>query len=43
MLIVMLQDIAPMYYDIDSFKKGEIKNGLQRTADKIRRKQAAKK
>ncbi|KAK6497646.1 DEAH-box ATP-dependent RNA helicase prp43 [Arthrobotrys musiformis] len=33
-----LMDIAPNYYDIDSFEKGEIKTALQRTADKIARK-----
>ncbi|OCK79881.1 P-loop containing nucleoside triphosphate hydrolase protein [Lepidopterella palustris CBS 459.81] len=37
-----LLDIAPTYYDIDSFKKGEIRTALQRTIDKIRRKEAIK-
>ena len=36
------QDIAPTYYDISSFKKGEIRTSLQRTEEKIRRKQASK-
>ncbi|KAK6524526.1 DEAH-box ATP-dependent RNA helicase prp43 [Arthrobotrys megalospora] len=34
-----LMDIAPNYYDVDSFDKGEIKTALQRTAEKIARKQ----
>ncbi|KAK6506422.1 DEAH-box ATP-dependent RNA helicase prp43, variant 2 [Arthrobotrys conoides] len=33
-----LMDIAPNYYDIDSFEKGEIKTALVRTAEKIARK-----
>ncbi|KAH8816342.1 P-loop containing nucleoside triphosphate hydrolase protein [Xylogone sp. PMI_703] len=37
-----LLDIAPNYYDIDTFAKGEIKTALQRTADKMKRKQAYK-
>jgi pre-mRNA-splicing factor ATP-dependent RNA helicase DHX15/PRP43 len=37
-----LLDIAPTYYDLDSFKKGEIKRALTATADKIRRKASAK-
>ncbi|RFU34540.1 hypothetical protein B7463_g1779, partial [Scytalidium lignicola] len=37
-----LLDIAPNYYDIDSFAKGDIKTALQRTIDKMRRKQAYK-
>jgi pre-mRNA-splicing factor ATP-dependent RNA helicase DHX15/PRP43 len=36
----MMQDIAPTYYDLDSFKKGEIKTALQRAADKVKRKEA---
>jgi pre-mRNA-splicing factor ATP-dependent RNA helicase DHX15/PRP43 len=35
-----LLDIAPNYYDIDSFKKGEIKSALQRTLTKVIRKEA---
>ncbi|KAF2088973.1 pre-mRNA-splicing factor ATP-dependent RNA helicase PRP43 [Saccharata proteae CBS 121410] len=35
-----LLDISPNYYDIDSFPKGDIRNALQRTADKLRRAQA---
>ncbi|KAK6352748.1 DEAH-box ATP-dependent RNA helicase prp43 [Orbilia brochopaga] len=34
-----LLDIAPTYYDVDSFKKGEVKTALQRTIEKMQRKQ----
>lgn len=37
-----LLDIAPNYYDLDTFKKGDIKTALQRTVDKMRRKEAIK-
>ncbi|KAB5586205.1 P-loop containing nucleoside triphosphate hydrolase protein [Coniochaeta sp. 2T2.1] len=37
-----LLEIAPQYYDIDSFDKGEVKTALTRVAEKIRRKQAMK-
>ncbi|GME32846.1 Helicase [Neofusicoccum parvum] len=37
-----LLDIAPNYYDIATFKKGDIKNALQRTVDKMRRRDAIK-
>ncbi|KAF2120671.1 P-loop containing nucleoside triphosphate hydrolase protein [Lophiotrema nucula] len=37
-----LLDIAPNYYDLDTFKKGEIKNALQRTLNKVIRKEADK-
>ncbi|KAF4635844.1 hypothetical protein G7Y89_g2245 [Cudoniella acicularis] len=37
-----LLDIAPNYYDLSTFKAGEIKTALQRTLDKIKRKQAIK-
>ncbi|KAL2044171.1 hypothetical protein N7G274_002876 [Stereocaulon virgatum] len=37
-----LLDIAPTYYDITTFGKGEVKNSLQRTINKIRRKEATK-
>jgi len=36
------QDIAPTYYDLDNWKKGEMKTALQRTVDKIKRKEAMK-
>lgn len=35
-----LLDIAPNYYDLDSFKKGDIKTALQRTMNKMARKEA---
>ncbi|OJD37919.1 pre-mrna-splicing factor atp-dependent rna helicase prp43 [Diplodia corticola] len=37
-----LLDIAPNYYDLPSFKKGDIKMALQRTVDKMRRREAIK-
>ncbi|KAI9754690.1 MAG: DEAH-box ATP-dependent RNA helicase prp43 [Chaenotheca gracillima] len=37
-----LLDIAPAYYDLSSFKDGEIKSALTRTIEKIRRKEAMK-
>ncbi|KAL2149529.1 hypothetical protein VTH82DRAFT_8180 [Thermothelomyces myriococcoides] len=37
-----LFEIAPAYYDIDTFEKGEIKNALIRVAEKIRRRKALK-
>ena len=37
-----MQDIAPVYYNLEDFAKGEIKTALMRTADKIRRKGAMK-
>jgi len=37
-----LLDIAPTYYDLETFQKGEVKIALQRTLDKIKRKQAMK-
>jgi pre-mRNA-splicing factor ATP-dependent RNA helicase DHX15/PRP43 len=36
------QDIAPVYYNLEDFAKGEIKTALQKAADKVRRKQAMK-
>ena len=38
----MSQDIAPTYYDVTTFGKGQVKNALQRTIDKVRRKEAMK-
>ncbi|KAI9803431.1 MAG: DEAH-box ATP-dependent RNA helicase prp43 [Piccolia ochrophora] len=38
-----LLDIAPTYYDIDSFPKGEVKTALTRTVEKVRRREAMKK
>jgi len=37
-----LLDIAPLYYDISSFPKGEIKTALQRTEERMRRKKATR-
>ncbi|KAI9744942.1 MAG: DEAH-box ATP-dependent RNA helicase prp43 [Claussenomyces sp. TS43310] len=37
-----LLDIAPLYYDIPSFPKGEIRTALQRAEEKMRRKKATK-
>lgn len=37
-----LLDIAPVYYDLSTFSKGEIKTALQKAADRIKRKQAQK-
>ncbi|KAH8601438.1 P-loop containing nucleoside triphosphate hydrolase protein [Bisporella sp. PMI_857] len=37
-----LLDIAPNYYDLDTFSKGDIKTALQRTMEKVRRKKAMK-
>lgn len=37
-----LMDIAPTYYDITTFGKGPVKTALQRTIDKVRRKEATK-
>lgn len=38
----MKQDIAPTYYDLETFKKGEAKTALQRTVDRMRRREATK-
>lgn len=35
-----LQDIAPNYYDLSEFKKGDMRLTLQRVADKVKRKEA---
>ncbi|KAK3683680.1 pre-mRNA splicing factor ATP-dependent RNA helicase PRP43 [Podospora appendiculata] len=37
-----LLEIAPIYYDVDSFEKGEIKSALSRVTEKVRRRQAIK-
>ncbi|KAF2667817.1 P-loop containing nucleoside triphosphate hydrolase protein [Microthyrium microscopicum] len=37
-----LLDIAPVYYDLDNFSKGELKTALQKTMDKMRRRDAIK-
>jgi pre-mRNA-splicing factor ATP-dependent RNA helicase DHX15/PRP43 len=36
------QDISPNYYDLSQFKKGDIKNALQRVSTKLMRKEAEK-
>jgi pre-mRNA-splicing factor ATP-dependent RNA helicase DHX15/PRP43 len=38
-----MQEIAPIYYDVDSFDKGEVKTALMRASEKKRRKEAMKK
>ncbi|ROT43449.1 pre-mRNA-splicing factor ATP-dependent RNA helicase PRP43 [Sodiomyces alkalinus F11] len=38
-----LLDIAPIYYDLDTFGKGEARTALMRAAEKKRRKEAIKK
>ncbi|KAI9843506.1 MAG: DEAH-box ATP-dependent RNA helicase prp43 [Sclerophora amabilis] len=37
-----LLDIAPSYYDLSSFKDGEVKTALTRTIEKLRRREAMK-
>ncbi|KAF2239010.1 P-loop containing nucleoside triphosphate hydrolase protein [Viridothelium virens] len=37
-----LLDISPNYYDVQTFKKGEIKRSLQATVDRMRRREAGK-
>lgn len=37
-----LLDIAPIYYDISTFKKGEVKTALMRAAERVRRKEFLK-
>lgn len=37
-----LLDIAPIYYDISTFKKGEVKTALMRAAERVRRKEVLK-
>ncbi|MCJ1413459.1 DEAH-box ATP-dependent RNA helicase prp43, partial [Ptychographa xylographoides] len=37
-----LLDIAPTYYDLSTFKKGEVKTALVRATEKVRRKEAMK-
>lgn len=34
-----LLEIAPVYYDLDTFQKGDVKTALQRTAEKVKRKE----
>lgn len=41
-MLISVQEIAPNYYNIDEFDKGEVKTALTRVAEKIRRKKAMK-
>lgn len=34
-----LQEIAPGYYDLSTFTKGDVKQALERVAEKVRRKE----
>lgn len=38
-LLTVFQDIAPTYYDVDSFPKGDIRSALTRAADRLARKE----
>jgi pre-mRNA-splicing factor ATP-dependent RNA helicase DHX15/PRP43 len=38
-LLIPKQDIAPTYYDVNSFPKGDIRSSLQRAADRLARKE----
>ncbi len=38
-----LIDIAPNYYDLDNFRDGELKTAIQRTMEKMRRREAGSK
>jgi pre-mRNA-splicing factor ATP-dependent RNA helicase DHX15/PRP43 len=38
----LLQDIAPNYYDISTFPKGEVKTALVRTQERMQRRQKMK-
>lgn len=38
-LLITTQDIAPTYYDISTFPKGEIRSALMRAADRLSRKE----
>ena len=37
-----MKDIAPTYYDLSTFAKGDVKTALTRTMEKVRRKEAMK-
>lgn len=39
MLISLLQEIAPTYYDIPSFPKGDVRSSLLRAAERLARKE----
>jgi pre-mRNA-splicing factor ATP-dependent RNA helicase DHX15/PRP43 len=36
------QEIAPQYYNLEDFDKGEVKTALTRVAEKVQRRQAMK-
>lgn len=36
------QEIAPVYYDLNTFEQGDVKRSLARAAEKKRRKEAMK-
>ena len=35
-----LLEIAPIYYDLNTFQKGEVKSALERVLDKVKRQEA---
>jgi pre-mRNA-splicing factor ATP-dependent RNA helicase DHX15/PRP43 len=37
-----MQEIAPNYYDLNEFPKGEVKTALTRVQEKVSRRQAMK-
>ena len=39
LLTVLVQDIAPTYYDINSFPKGDIRSALTRASERLIRKE----
>jgi pre-mRNA-splicing factor ATP-dependent RNA helicase DHX15/PRP43 len=39
---VASQEIAPVYYDLDTFEHGEVKKSLARASEKKKRKEAMK-
>lgn len=38
-ILTIIQDIAPTYYDIQSFPKGEVRSALVRAAERLSRKE----
>jgi pre-mRNA-splicing factor ATP-dependent RNA helicase DHX15/PRP43 len=38
-LLNLVQDIAPTYYDISTFPKGDIRSALMRAAERLARKE----
>jgi pre-mRNA-splicing factor ATP-dependent RNA helicase DHX15/PRP43 len=39
----LIQEIAPVYFNLDTFEDGDIRRSLVRAAEKKRRKEAMKK